>query len=125
MQDGEKILYIIFVIILFIIIVILIAWNVSVSLGKVDPKTCPVLKGEFAIMTDKSVKLKSVCGTDAQSLCTYSNVSNLSSAIDRCNAFFEICETFTYDANTQVMNIVELSGEGMETVYVRQVTFNM
>jgi hypothetical protein len=122
MKDGEKILYICLVIILFIIIIILISWNVSVSLGKVDPKICPVLKGDFAVVTDKAVKLKNVCGNDATSLCTYSNIESLSSAIERCNVFFEICDSFTYDPTTQVMNIVEItSTEGMENVYIRQI----
>lgn len=98
----------------------LIFLNVYIYQETINPIECPEILGQYAVKTNVSVKIKEKCGENANNICSFGNIQTLNDAINKCNALFETCESFTYSELSKTMNIVEKVDDGNEFVYIRQ-----
>lgn len=116
-----------------VLFVILIAAGIGVmyymttNLNNVEPATNRAA-GEFAVepgFTSSGTIIDPRCETGNQNLCTFS-VSNIESAIEKCNSFPSICNRFIYNQNEGTMTFVSLnsgltsSTDGSVSVFTRQ-----
>ena len=125
---NEEIILYTFLIFFFIIILFLIAYNVFLYTSMVLPENVPRIKGDFAVQTNRSGSVSKLCGSNADSVCLFTNISTLSDAINTCNALSEVCDNFTYSDLTQIMNIISsesitINPDGQDplNIYSRQI----
>ena len=108
-----------------LIIVLLVIWIRERS-GYIQASQCNKPLGEFALengVTTKSVLSK--CGPDKKSLCSESNITSLTQAVQYCNDNIDICDRFSYDSLANIVQIVSLGGKyiplATSDIYTRQV----
>lgn len=123
------------VFILLVLSVYFIYTSVSTQSRYIDPNKCSKQNTEFGV-TPSTVgnTILNNCGTSNDQPCTFSNISNLSQAIGKCNQFANICNSFSYAPGIVVntdgsrrgtMNIVSstagFSASTLYDTYTRQI----
>lgn len=85
------------VFILVVLCIFFIYTSVSTQSKYIDPNKCSRQSTEFGVipLTIGNAILNS-CGTGKNEPCTFSNIFNLSEAIDKCHQFANICTLFSY-----------------------------
>lgn len=122
----------IFCVVLIIGIVILIAMNVNLSMGRINPANCPSALGEFNIipnssyvLTDGSIAILNKCGLSGFEPCQ-TNADNIGRAIEYCNSNITNCNTFIYSISTRQVAIIDTATEPTlvsnpnQDVFIRQ-----
>ena len=101
-----KWIYISFIVLLSIGVIVLTILNVLLSINRIDPKNCGIINGEFIVTSGSKIinsngelDVIEKCGSNGSSLCN-SNVSNLHDAIEYCNSYASICNSFLFHDNT-------------------------
>jgi hypothetical protein len=94
--------------------------SVSIQSKFISPSKCAITTNEFSVnpLTSGNTILNT-CGTDGTTTCTFTNIANLSEAINTCHQYANICTMFSYAPgilNTGtgppqgVMNIISPTG---------------
>jgi hypothetical protein len=116
------------VFVLIILCVYFIYTSVTTSNKFINPSKCPKQTTEFGVTPlTLGNKILSQCGTDKSQVCTFSNIGNLSEAIDLCHQYANICTSFSYAAGVLatttaskqgIMNIISATdGLSSSTIY--------
>ena len=99
---------------LYIIIAVLLALVGIVFLGLViclnrlynqpEVQTC---FGNYGVKPNVSAQVVNLCGTNNSTPCIFAK-NSLSDCIDECNSIPNICQSFTYNSITNIMQIVDV-----------------
>jgi hypothetical protein len=112
-------------VIVTIITIFLAVQNVKMATSRIDPISCPVVKGQFAILPEISGAPLNEC-TDSidGKQCIYYGLKNMKECILKCNQLSNICNVFSYVSKTNTFIILDPNKAYTPTnnsnVYVRQ-----
>jgi hypothetical protein len=98
--------------------VVFIVLYVKRGSDMVKPENCPKITGDYGVISNTNPNnlrpiyqcTASPNGTTGTSICTFTGINDLYSAINICESYANsICKGFYYDQNGKIMTILDIS----------------
>nr|QBK93528.1 MAG: PAN domain protein [Pithovirus LCPAC404] len=103
--------------------IVVLSLYIKATSEKIDPSMCLSIKGDFAVIANRSGTVITSCGPAGTDICEFP-VTNLNDAVIQCNARADICTNFEYNESQLIMRIVDPNGPTFDSsafnIFIRQ-----